>query len=145
MPGDDEDNQDDRNIDLNDDQKHDDDQHSLEDGILKTRRRRKEQPGQVELLSTLPFLQIPIALASRPEHNVFVAAKLYYDKKRKTTTIIANPKQRSEPELLLEEVCEPLKTGGICEQRVKVLRPTCCTARTLVVIVMIIEVRMARW
>ena len=108
MPGDDEDNQDDRNIDLNDDQKHDDDQHSLEDGILKTRRkRRKEQPCQVELLSTLTFLQIPIALASRPEHNVFVAAKLYYDKKdvimeeRKTTTIIANPKQRYEPELLL--------------------------------------------
>ena len=107
MPGDDEDNQDDRNIDLNDDQKHDDDQHSLEDGILKTRRRRKEQPGQVELLSTLTFLQIPIALTSRPEHNVFVAAKLYYDKKDvimeegKTTTIIANPKQRSEPELLL--------------------------------------------
>ena len=108
LPGDDEDNQDDRNIDLNDDQKHDDDQHSLEDGILKTRRkRRKEQPGQVELLSTLTFLQIPIALASRPEHNVFVAAKLYYDKKdvimeeRKTTTIIANPKQRYEPELLL--------------------------------------------
>ena len=107
LPGDDEDNQDDRNIDLNDDQKHDDDQHSLEDGILKTRRRRKEQPGQVELLSTLTFLQIPIALTSRPEHNVFVAAKLYYDKKDvimeegKTTTIIANPKQRSEPELLL--------------------------------------------
>ena len=83
LPGDDEDNQDDRNIDLNDDQKHDDDQHSLEDGILKTRRkRRKEQPGQVELLSTLTFLQIPIALASRPEHNVFVAAKLYYDEKK---------------------------------------------------------------
>ena len=42
LPGDDED----RNIDLNDDQKHDDDQRSLEDGILKTkRRRRKEQPG----------------------------------------------------------------------------------------------------
>ena len=107
LPGDDEDDQDDRNIDQNDDQKHDDDQRSLEDGILKTKWRRKEQPGQVELLSTLTFLQIPIPLASRPEHNVFVAAKLYYDKKdvimeeRKTTTIIANPKQRYEPELLL--------------------------------------------
>ena len=141
MPGDDED----RNIDLNDDQKHDDDQHSLEYGILKTRRRRKEQPGQVEFLRALTFLQVPIALASCPEHNVLVAAKLYYDKKRKTTTIITNPKQRSKPELLLEEVCEPLETGGICEQRVKVLRPTCCAARTLVVIVMIIEVRMACW
>ena len=41
MPGDDEDNQDDRNIDQNDDQKHDDDQRSLEDGILKTRRKSK--------------------------------------------------------------------------------------------------------
>ena len=81
LPGDDEDDQDDRNIDQNDDQKHDDDQHSLEYGILKTRRRRKEQPGQVEFLRALTFLQVPIALASRPEHNVFVAAKLYHDKK----------------------------------------------------------------
>ena len=54
---------------------------SLEDGILKTKRRRKDQPGQVQFLSTLTFLQIPIALASRPEHNVFVAAKLHCDEK----------------------------------------------------------------
>ena len=81
LPGDDEDDDDDRNIDQSDDQKHDDDQHSLEDGILKTKRRRKDQPGQVQFLRALTFLQIPIALASRPEHNVLVAAKLYYDKK----------------------------------------------------------------
>ena len=35
LHGDDEDDQDDRNIDQNDDQKHDDDQHHLEYGILK--------------------------------------------------------------------------------------------------------------
>ena len=77
LPGDDEDDQDDRNIDQKDDQKHDDDQHSLEDGILKTKEKIKKQPGQVQFLRALTFLQIPIALASRPEHNVFVAAKLY--------------------------------------------------------------------
>ena len=47
----------------------------------KQKRRRKDQPGQVQFLRALTFLQIPIALASRPEHNVFVAAKLYFDKK----------------------------------------------------------------
>ena len=52
LPGDDEDDDDDRNIDQSDDQKHDDDQHSLEDGILKT----KEKINLAKFSFSAPWL-----------------------------------------------------------------------------------------